>query len=65
MRMNYVSLEEAHPPIRRVSEMQMATALLRAVEGAMRKGAVQIPVPDSLRPHILARKQRHSFGETR
>jgi len=63
MRVGYVSLEEAHPPIKRVTEMQMATAMLRAVATAMKKGPVSIPVPDSLRPHILVRKQRHKFAE--
>ena len=63
MRVGYVSLEEAHPPIRRVSEMQVASAMLRAVATAMKKGPVSIPVPESLRPHVLVRKQRHSFSE--
>lgn len=61
MKGGYVSLEEAHPPIKRVTEMQVASAMLRAITDAMKKGAVSIPVPDSLRAHVLARKQRHGF----
>lgn len=63
MRVGYVTLEEAHPPIKRVTEMQISSAMLRAVAKAMKKGPVSIPVPESLRPHILVRKQRHSFSE--
>lgn len=63
MKRGYVSLEEAHPPIRRVTDSQIALALLSAIERAMKRGAVLIPVPESLRAHVLARKQRHSYGE--
>lgn len=51
------------PPIRRITEMQIASALLRAITNAMKKGPVSIPVPESLRPYVLGRKQRHSFSE--
>lgn len=62
MKGGYVSLEEAHPPIKRMTEMQLASAMLRAIDAALRKGAVSIPMPDSLRAHVLARKTRHTFA---
>jgi hypothetical protein len=61
MRIGYVSLEEAHPPFERVQDTRMGAAFLSALAKAAAQGKLRIPVPDSARNELLARKKRHAF----
>jgi len=61
MRVGYTPLEEAHPPIKRPTDGQMGAAVIQAFRKAAMQGSLRAPVPDSLRPYLLAQKRRHPF----
>lgn len=61
MRIQHVSLEEAHPPAPRLFNNSVRLAIIQAYQKAIKIGKPVPPVPDSVRETILSYKSRHSF----
>lgn len=61
MRIQYISLEEAHPPDPRLFNNSIRLAIIHAYQKAIRMGKPVPPVPEEIRDKVLESKSRHSF----